>query len=794
MVANTNASVAVQQAFAPGQHIFSSSQWAHLAQLLANQDIVLLPSGTGLGQAADVDETAEKNYRKASALALASHWASMGFNLSKSDTLSLCEQDATAHAWLHKNVTPALKQRLGGHVRMQPMYPNFPKQVMEMDDAVLWFNALLHYTGDLFNLRILPEYEKKERKPLRKSEGQERALQVVDIKGLKQFLSNLTQMNTVWTPAQTELAKAALPLLVHWDIVSEKTALPQRENQAHIVGHWLTLVGKKEIQGDVWPANRISTTDILRAAVAYSNGDPSLASSSEKVRFARMSRAQRRILMNALEKAVVETNSPLEDLFNERQGWLRLAEKLHVGEWHKQVKAREAIDVLRNHDAPPTWNSQLNAVLEQPASDESVQKAVSLFAKNPGYAARALRRVVLWAQDRSEVITKAFAEVADRVDTPVLLSVEATFKAEKAQRQRVMLPKGDAAWRYRVDGKSATLDREIKEEVIRICQDKLVERFSALEPLGKVYVEKGLDDVIVPKGLRSASDSVGVVTRGSWLPVDDDAKVIRLFLWWKDTDQGRVDVDLSAVGVTKNFRSSETCNYQALKGSGLVHSGDITSAPEGAAEFIDIYLDETRKETRYVVLTANVFTGPTFKKLPECFVGWQERQSKQRGEIMELSTVVDKFQVTANAKGFLGVVFDVKERKIMWLDLPSTTRSGLSIHGDMKNICAAVEDFQLYAESQPKIGHLVALHVLARGGEIVENPKDADIVFSVNTRVAKKDQVVVAATQPQTVAAALLQGPVKNQAKNVANSSIEKQENELNELNKVKKKRARKPS
>ena len=40
------------------------------------------------------------------------------------------------------------------------MYPNFPEQVMELSDAELYLNAIIHYLTDG---KILPSYETEER-------------------------------------------------------------------------------------------------------------------------------------------------------------------------------------------------------------------------------------------------------------------------------------------------------------------------------------------------------------------------------------------------------------------------------------------------------------------------------------------------------------------------------------------------------------------------------------------------------------------------------------------------------
>ena len=49
----------------------------------------------------------------------------------------------------------------------------------------------------------------------------------------------------------------------------------------------------------------------------------------------------------------------------------------------------------------------------------------------------------------------------------------------------------------------------------------------------------------------------------------------------------------------------------------LLYSGDITSAPEGASEFIDLEYKKARQFGRYVVISNTVYTGQNFCDIPE---------------------------------------------------------------------------------------------------------------------------------------------------------------------------------
>ena len=67
---------------------------------------------------------------------------------------------------------PVLKKMRGAHRSFNPMYPNFPKQVMDMSNFELYWNAMVHYWSfwmkdlGLTDETWLPQYEKEERMAL----------------------------------------------------------------------------------------------------------------------------------------------------------------------------------------------------------------------------------------------------------------------------------------------------------------------------------------------------------------------------------------------------------------------------------------------------------------------------------------------------------------------------------------------------------------------------------------------------------------------------------------------------
>lgn len=724
-----------------------SNYWAKLGKLLVSENIVLLPPEK---QVSELDD-AEKKLRKSSALTVLKNWDAYGFVLCKKDMLELCQKSMTSHAWIYEVLTPALKEKFGGHTHMRPMYPNFPDQVMKMDEAELYFNAMIHYLGSHFGLSLLPETEEAPRKPLKNKDVIQHQLQLVPFDEVKALLVSMLGMKSVWTPQQKELIQHALPLLLNDG--SEGFSIPSVENRAQLSGYWLNeLAGKEGFNR--WPASGVSVTDVLRAVVVSNGGDASLSSASEKVKVPKLSRPKRRLLVQTLERAAQNHYSDsVDDLFVRRGHWLSLAHALHVGEWKSKAPLfTKMIEVLRSGSRPPSWNSQFDGLM---GSKFNALTLKELAFSNPGYFVRNLRRSLLWAstQENQNKVLSVFKSIAPVVSTQLLMDVKKV--CESNPKSRMVMPKGNFSAHYVLVNDVSLSELSIKK-IKKVHDEVLLERFSNLPALGKVHVDAAADGVLLPKGLRDNSSDTASISRGSSVKMGEQTGVIRMFLWWKGQD-----IDLTAIGLDKNFRETESCNYHNLRNSGLVHSGDITWADQGAAEFIDVELSGLREQTRYIGLAAHVFSGPTFKQHEECFVGWQERiEGREKlGKIMDIRTVVNKTPVESNSKAFIAAMFDVKERKFIWLDAPFYGESGHSLLNQTHAVCEMMEAMKMYSSQRPNMKDLTDLHILARGGKRVKSAEKADTLFTLNDVVGNGSQTVYSAMFPRTFTGELLVGP-----------------------------------
>lgn len=104
---------------------------------------------------------------------------------------------------IHDTVIREAKE-IKGVRRYSPMYPNFPKQVMEASEAELYINAIAHYFGTAIGVRIMPKYDKVARPDLNFDESKVTLIGLGDIDGFVGLVRNLLHSKSAFS----ETAKA----------------------------------------------------------------------------------------------------------------------------------------------------------------------------------------------------------------------------------------------------------------------------------------------------------------------------------------------------------------------------------------------------------------------------------------------------------------------------------------------------------------------------------------------------------------------------------------------------------
>jgi len=651
---------------------------------------------------------------------------SVGYTLSNDilqilATYSLEELEPT-YKWLIKNI----KKIKGADKVWKPMYPNFPKQVMEMEMAQLYWNARMHYFGKfVLGVTILPQYEKDERMPL------------IDITNLTVLgLGTESELNKIFSNIMTsktsisEQDKKELELYLKHMPVS-KIEIPTITYKEILATVYNTLLFFDKIPSKDISINFKTATDVLRLAVACSDGDISLACSSK---FRNFKRGERRFLLNLIENCKTDI---VEDMLKFKNVWLRLGEKIHPFEYKDRFpKCFTAFDIIRNNKAYSTFNSKVEKAL---LSD--IDNATLLLKARPGELARRLDHLLRNAK-RQAIIIKHFEDVVDQVSSPVLLQLMTHFEnrcRDTKWNLRVFIPKGQMAKIQAVKNDLKDIPIQTCKNIILICRNALKKKYHALEKLGNVYIDPLLKDYTVPFAQRSASGSLRTISRGSKVKIPE-GDTLRFFTYWKGN---MVDIDLSSVMYDENWQEMEYISYTNLKSSKYraCHSGDITSAPNGASEFIDLDIPSLLKYGgRYIIMVIFSYSGELFSTIEDSICGWMIRQHPGSGEIFDAKTVQDRFDLNDSCTSSVPVIFDLKERKMIYTDFGLThsmeSYSNINVESNMTQLALMGQSVNCIKKTN--LYELFSIHAEARG-ELVKSKGNADIIFSIDEGVTPFD-------------------------------------------------------
>jgi hypothetical protein len=163
-----------------------------------------------------------------------------------------------------------------------------------------------------------------------------------------------------------------------------------------------------------------------------------------------------------------------------------------------------------------------------------------------------------------------------------------------------------------------------------------------------------------------------------------------------------------------------------------VHSGDIQSAPLGAAEFIDITLSEIAPTTKYLAVQVYKYAGDAFSDM-DCHAGWMWRTTTDNNiATFDIKTVANKFDLNGKGAYAVPLMLDVKQQEIVSTDLYVNALDFYNdVEGSLTDITVMCAELAKFVQTRPVLGDLAAAHVVARKATIVENKEDADISFGI---------------------------------------------------------------
>lgn len=429
---------------------------------------------------------------------------------------------------------------------------------------------------------------------------------------------------------------------------TQPAEIPVRENRAVLNGIRLVL-GRPLVAVD-------TTTDVLRLACQASGGDASLVTPT---RFRAFRRSERRILLAALHNVVCASPDKLGDVARYSERWKRLGEKLHPHEYEQWPHAQEVFAVARGEQRVRSLAGRAEAAIHAGA----VGSAASVLSAAPGLLLRSADRLLRLAPapERTAVV-EAVAGALGSASGRVLLSLrEHVDNRLSPASARMYASRSRTAWVGRDE--RPPLPAELVAELAALLDAEISARLPA--PARRLVVDPEVLDVALPLSGKAAEGGFAVLPRGSRAAVSGE--LLRFFTYWRQTRRC-TDYDLSLLLLDEEFHSVGQVSWTNYRHDGVVHSGDITDAPNGATEFIDVPLTV---RGHYAVPQVNVYAGESFDDVAESMFGYQARTPEQLGAPFDARTVRARSHLRGQGRVALPMVFAKSEHgwQAVWLHL-----------------------------------------------------------------------------------------------------------------------------
>lgn len=421
-----------------------------------------------------------------------------------------------------------------------------------------------------------------------------------------------------------------------------------------------------------------------------------------------------------------------EMMHSKREMWVRMIRALRLAEYARKPgfeNLKELMDVFYCQ-AYTVWQGEV----ERSRLKADAAQTFALLKQRPGMFARSLFANMLWFGP--EETLAAFKEVVHLL--PARLVVTLGMYAESYFEQghkRMVKPLGGNVLliepHYLVSLYMEDQLKEMVKAVQDLCKEVVAARF-ANAGVGSGSASMYIDPMLfhIPLSIGDRSETVqdtSCALQGTRFPVEGDK--VRLFMQWgKGLPAQHLDMDLSCHIALPS--TTEVCSYFNLKAIGAKHSGDIRSIPDkkGTAEYIELDLNELdRVGAQYVAFTCNAYSNGAIS--PNLVVGWMNsaypmKISERNGVAYDPSCVQHQVRVSQSVqKGLVFGVLKVKEREVVWLEIPFGGQTVLSLDTQ------TIEKYLDKLEAKTTVGELLAIKAQAQGLKLADTP-EADEVYT----------------------------------------------------------------
>ena len=678
---------------------------------------------------------------------------SLGYTLSPQDIIKIAQSPSVDGFYEH------VKAQMSD-VKAKPMYPDFPKQVMEMSEAQYRMHQIVHYfstygleaiTGLGVDKGWLPaeaglisDTEKtKEDKTLLNAKTL--GLVPEDKKYAQPFEKILSKRERM-TDEEREIVKRCVESgELSFD---KKISVPFKENLKDV----FMTIAQAGAAGDI-PRQEASG---MLYNICQHPGDvtENLHNYLAKNRYS-LRTAEKKMFVSLYDRFSDKSFKANTIVPRSREKFTKEIFR-HIG-FTKYTKSSSKAQAVRDIGKERTWEAKARDMITSHDPE-----AIKFAAQRPGMLIRMMSMALRNGYSEGEIageLSKKSCEISAQTlvsqicsarngknKTPKVHAVGAE-KTENALNKEIL---STISVRSGVRNRNSKLYKlaERREEKlqdklnkIRRKEDERIDaRNSAYDAQDRIFtsvlkdrfekVKTGLEGKTVcfdtqydleKMNIDPSKKSMdqGYLPSRTAMKIPEEAKRIRCFVYWND--ERRVDIDLHADAVAADGSEYHIGWDGAYDESGITMSGDITHSD--AAEYIDVDLETAGDVT--VDLRLNSYTGQHFKNIETCYAG-----------IMAVDEIGQdvKLYDPKNCFASRDITNDSVDVRIGQLVTKDRTLyfSGETLDRDTgwdKGVVVPAFSMKEYLE----------ILIEAQGGKLTEDPKEADVILTLTKPADEKE-------------------------------------------------------
>lgn len=575
-------------------------------------------------------------------------------------------------------------------IKVSPMYPNFPIQVLEMREMEYRLNQALHYmttygVKQQFGFEVtkgwLPETEEMER-----VEDE----QVASMKTLDYLDSHEVNSVVIYKLAGKKERLLPNEVVIVQEIVKRSnrliiTEIPFKENIGAIYGEVLLNGGLHDRYRALseleyvmkHPGDVLDLVEQLVVLNRYKHFKTSLKRGLvELIEKFSISALEENLASNRWSKTFLGKGGKLRAINRN----IALIDYLSYNKFSKNPESKEVVTALKSGELY-SFNQRLEAAYK----NNDLELVTSMLKSRPGIYFRQINRLMKNGVPLGGVL-KDMSELGVDLKTQSIVSAINNF-----------------------DG-----DELVESAFFKALESNLASKNIEKIAGKKVYVDSG--DVVLESSVINLTDKFeegGYIQNGIALRIPENADFIRFFTYWNHNFS--IDIDLHASYSKTNGERATVGWNSHYKNAGVVHSGDITHSD--AAEYVDIDMKQARESgVDKLQFNINSYSRVPFKDIDTVFCGIMLLgKMGQKVELYSQKNTLFRHDLDNNSIAVDYAYIDFESNTIQIVGKQSESYND-------KNLLDGVKT------KLPISTYLNILFALQRV-ELVENKEDADVII-----------------------------------------------------------------